>query len=51
MRALKNLEQGGMTVQTWDTSELIGLGETGNLMHPSTRCCLQRPGDVIMDIG
>ena len=52
LRALKkNLEQEGMTVLTWDTSELIGLGETGNLMHPSTRFCLQPPGDVIMDIG
>ena len=52
LRALKkDLEQEGMTVLAWETGELFGLGETGNLMHPSTRFCLLRPGDVIMDIG
>jgi NAD(P)-dependent dehydrogenase (short-subunit alcohol dehydrogenase family) len=52
LRALKKeLEQTGMTVLAWETAELIGLGETGNLMKPSTRFCLLRPGDVIMDIG
>jgi hypothetical protein len=52
LRALKKeLEQTGMTVLAWETSELIGLGETGNLLKPSTRFCLLRPGDVIMDIG
>jgi hypothetical protein len=52
LRALKKeLEQTGMTVLAWETADLIGLGETGNLMKPSTRFCLLRPGDVIMDIG
>jgi hypothetical protein len=47
----KELEQAGMTVLAWETAELIGLGETGNVVKPSTRFCLLRPGDVIMDIG
>lgn len=47
----KELEQSGITVLAWDTCELIGLGETGNLVKPETRFCLFRPGDVIMDIG
>jgi len=47
----KELEQAGITVLAWETSELIGLGETGNVLKPSTRFCLLRPGDVIMDIG
>jgi hypothetical protein len=47
----KELEQTGMTVLAWETADLIGLGETGNLVKPSTRFCLLRPGDVIMDIG
>ncbi|MGD0621895.1 MAG: hypothetical protein ABSA82_05445 [Thermacetogeniaceae bacterium] len=52
LRALKKeLEQAGITVLAWETGELIGLGETGNLVKPSTRFCLLRPGDVIMDIG
>ena len=52
LRALKKeLEQAGITVLAWETRELIGLGETGNVMKPSTRFCLLRSGDVIMDIG
>ncbi len=52
LRALKKeLEQAGITVLAWETRDLIGLGETGNVMKPSTRFCLLRPGDVIMDIG
>jgi hypothetical protein len=52
LRALKkDLEQEGMTALAWSTGELVGLGETGNIVHPSTRFCLLRPGDVIMDIG
>ena len=52
LRALKKeLEQAGMTVLAWETADLIGLGEIGNLVKPSTRFCLLRPGDVIMDIG
>jgi len=47
----KSLEQAGITVLAWSTSDLIGLGETGNMMQPATRFCLLRPGDCILDIG
>ncbi len=47
----KELEQAGITVLAWETRELFGLGETGNIMKPETRFCLLRSGDVIMDIG
>lgn len=52
LRPLKRqLEQAGITVLAWETKELVGLGETGNVMKPEARFCLWRSGDVIMDIG
>jgi hypothetical protein len=52
LRPLKKmLEEKGITVLAWDTSELIGIGETGNILKPEARFCLRRPGDVILDIG
>lgn len=47
----KTLEQKGVSVLAWDTGELIGLGETGNILKPEVRFCLRHPGDVILDIG
>ncbi|HAF17022.1 MAG: hypothetical protein ACN4A7_07850 [Thermacetogeniaceae bacterium] len=52
LRPLKwKLEEEGVTVLAWDTGELIGLGETGNILKPEVRFCLRHPGDVILDIG
>jgi hypothetical protein len=52
LRPLKKiLEQKGVSVLAWDTDELIGLGETGNILKPEVRFCLRHPGDVILDIG
>lgn len=52
LRPLKRtLEKEGVSVLAWDTSELIGLGETGNILKPEVRFCLRHPGDVILDIG
>jgi hypothetical protein len=47
----KTLEPKGVSVLAWDTDELIGLGETGNILKPEVRFCLRHPGDVILDIG
>ena len=52
LRPLKRaLGEKGVIVLAWDTSELIGLGETGNILKPEVRFCLRHPGDVILDIG
>ena len=52
LRPLKRMLEGkGVTVLAWDTKEMIGLGETGNIMKPEVRFCLRHPGDVILDIG
>jgi hypothetical protein len=52
LRPLKRkLEEQGVTVLAWDTREMIGLGETGNLLKPEVRFCLRHSGDVILDIG
>lgn len=52
LRPLKRLlEAKGIVVLAWETNELIGLGETGNLMRGDMRWALRRPGNIIMDIG
>jgi len=52
LRPLKRqLEEKGITVLAWETGEMIGLGEIGNLLRPEVRFCLRRPGDVILDVG
>jgi hypothetical protein len=52
LRPLKRkLEQEGVTVLAWETRELVGLGETGNIMKPEAHFCLFRSGDVVLDIG
>jgi hypothetical protein len=47
----KELEQDGITVLAWETKELFGLGETGNVINPASRFCLLREGDVVIDVG
>ncbi len=47
----KQLTAMGLAVIAWETGETIGLGETGNLIKPEMRWVLQRPGDIILDIG
>lgn len=52
LRPLKRvLEEKGITVLAWDTRELVGIGETGNILKPEVQFCLRRSGDVILDIG
>ncbi|MCL2336272.1 MAG: NAD(P)-binding domain-containing protein [Firmicutes bacterium] len=47
----RELEQKGISVLAWETRELIGLGETGNILRAENRWALRRPGDIILDIG
>ncbi|HHY29923.1 MAG TPA: MinD/ParA family protein [Syntrophaceticus sp.] len=52
LRPLKKiLGEEGVSVLAWDTGELVGLGETGNILKPEVQFCLRHPGDVILDIG
>ncbi|MDA8234473.1 MAG: hypothetical protein M0Z31_06730 [Clostridia bacterium] len=41
----------GLKVIAWETGETMGLGEAGSIIKPEMRWALQRPGDVILDIG
>ena len=47
----KELEQKGITVLAWETKDMIGLGETGNILKAENRWALRRSGDIILDIG
>jgi predicted TIM-barrel fold metal-dependent hydrolase len=47
----KKLTAMGMNVVAWETREMMGLGETGSILHPANRWALRLPGDVILDIG
>ena len=52
LRPLKvMLEKKGIHVIAWETSETIGLGEAGSVLHPAMRWALKAKGDVILDIG
>lgn len=52
LRPLKEtLVNQGVEVVAWETKDMIGLGETGSLLHPSMRWVLHRSGDIILDIG
>ena len=52
LRPLKDpLSQLGIEVIAWETKQLIGLGETGMILHPKVPRVLDRPGDIILDIG
>ncbi|MEG2657886.1 MAG: hypothetical protein RSA04_00985 [Clostridiales bacterium] len=41
----------GVNVIAWETSETVGLGEAGSILHPGMRWALHNEGDVILDIG
>lgn len=47
----KKLEESGIEVIAWETSETTGLGEAGNIIKPEMRWVLKRSGDIILDIG
>lgn len=47
----KDLIAQGLNVLAWETLEMVGLGETGNIMRAENRWALKRPGDIILDIG
>jgi len=47
----KKLSAEGLRVLAWETRELSGLGETGNVLRPENRWALKHPGDVILDVG
>ncbi|MGB9803794.1 hypothetical protein [Desulfofundulus sp.] len=47
----KKLIAMGINVTAWETREIVGLGETGSILHPANRWALRLPGDVILDIG
>jgi len=47
----KELEQKSITVLAWETKDMIGLGETGNILKAENRWALRRSGDIILDIG
>lgn len=52
LRPLKRaLEEKGLRVVAWETSQTIGLGEAGNVIKPEMRWVLRRNGDVILDVG
>jgi len=47
----RELEQKGITVLAWETRDMVGLGETGNILKAENRWALRRTGDIILDIG
>ncbi|MHB8916802.1 MAG: hypothetical protein ACYC4H_02165 [Desulfocucumaceae bacterium] len=52
LRPIKNeLIAAGIQVLAWETREMVGLGETGNVLRAENRWALRRPGDVILDVG
>lgn len=52
LRPIKNeLIAAGIQVLAWETREMVGLGETGNVLRAENRWALRRPGDIILDVG
>ncbi|MFZ5650638.1 MAG: hypothetical protein ACOY4I_07265 [Bacillota bacterium] len=47
----KKLSDEGIQVLAWETRDMVGLGETGNVIRAENRWALKRPGDIILDIG
>lgn len=47
----KELEAEGLDVVAWDTKDLIGLGEVGNLLHRDAANALNFNGDIVFDVG
>lgn len=52
LRPLKQtLEEKGLNVISFSSSDSFGLGETGAMLNPRARWALMNDGDVILDIG
>lgn len=52
LRPLKKiLAAKGISVLAWETRQVGGLGETGNVLRAENRWALKRPGDVVLDVG
>lgn len=52
LRPIKNeLIAAGIQVLAWETRDMVGLGETGNVLRAENRWALRRPGDIILDVG
>ncbi|MFZ5634197.1 MAG: hypothetical protein ACOY40_15260 [Bacillota bacterium] len=47
----KELAAAGIAVLAWETRDMVGLGETGNVLRAENRWALRRPGDIVLDIG
>lgn len=47
----KKLQEMGLRVLAWETRDLVGLGETGNIMRPECRWALRHEGHIVLDIG
>ena len=47
----KKLAAKGIAVLAWETRQLGGLGETGNVLRAENRWALKRPGDIVLDVG
>jgi len=47
----KTLAARGIAVLAWETRQVGGLGETGNILRAENRWALKRAGDVVLDVG
>lgn len=47
----RELEEKGLKVIGWETSETKGLGEAGNLIKPAMKWVLRQEGNIVLDIG
>ncbi len=47
----KELMTAGIQVLAWETRDMVGLGETGNVLRAENRWALKRPGDIVLDVG
>lgn len=41
----------GLKVISWQTGDVLGLGETGGIIHPAVRWVLHSSGPVVLDVG
>lgn len=52
LRPLKQvLQEQGVEVLGWETTQVTGWGEAGTILHPAVRWALHREGNVIIDVG
>lgn len=45
------LTEMGLKVVSWQTGDLLGLGEIGGIIHPAVRWVLHSSGSVVLDVG